>query len=90
MAIVAQLVEPRFVVPVVVGSSPIDRPIYKLCFCRVFFMFIDRALRFEPVLFRKVRFLAHLLHFGQVIVTFVIYAVAGYYKLTKSESLRQK
>ena len=89
MANVAQLVEPRFVVPVVVGSSPIDRPIYKLRFGGVF-LYIDRALRFEPVLFRKVRFLAHLLHFGQVIVTFVIYAVAGYYKLTKSESLRQK
>ncbi len=27
MANVAQLVEPRFVVPVVVGSSPIVRPI---------------------------------------------------------------
>lgn len=27
MADVAQLVEPRFVVPVVVGSSPIVRPI---------------------------------------------------------------
>lgn len=29
MANVAQLVEPRFVVPVVVGSSPIVRPISK-------------------------------------------------------------
>lgn len=29
MADVAQLVEPRFVVPVVVGSSPIVRPIVK-------------------------------------------------------------
>ncbi len=26
MVVVAQLVEPRFVVPVVVGSSPIDHP----------------------------------------------------------------
>lgn len=28
MAEVAQLVEPRFVVPVVAGSSPVFRPIY--------------------------------------------------------------
>ena len=26
MAVIAQLVEPRIVIPVVVGSSPIDRP----------------------------------------------------------------
>lgn len=32
MANVAQLVEPRFVVPVVVGSSPIVRPIEALGF----------------------------------------------------------
>ncbi len=36
MANVAQLVEPRFVVPVVVGSSPIVRPIQTLGFPRVF------------------------------------------------------
>lgn len=38
MANVAQLVEPRFVVPVVVGSSPIVRPIKKLLFVRSFFI----------------------------------------------------
>lgn len=38
MAIVAQLVEPRFVVPVVVGSSPIVRPIKKLPLAGSFFM----------------------------------------------------
>ncbi len=39
MANVAQLVEPRFVVPVVVGSSPIVRPIYAPNF-RSFFLCI--------------------------------------------------
>ncbi len=33
MADVAQLVEPRFVVPVVVGSSPIVRPRLKKALC---------------------------------------------------------
>lgn len=36
MANVAQLVEPRFVVPVVVGSSPIVRPIHTLAGCLFF------------------------------------------------------
>ena len=36
MANVAQLVEPRFVVPVVVGSSPIVRPMLELCESGVF------------------------------------------------------
>lgn len=41
MANVAQLVEPRFVVPVVVGSSPIVRPRLKNGIClykEVFFV----------------------------------------------------
>ena len=29
VAVVAQLVEPRIVIPVVAGSSPVDRPIYQ-------------------------------------------------------------
>lgn len=38
MANVAQLVEPRFVVPVVVGSSPIVRPrLKKPCLLQGFF-----------------------------------------------------
>ena len=28
VAVVAQLVEPRIVIPVVAGSSPVDRPIF--------------------------------------------------------------
>ena len=40
MANVAQLVEPRFVVPVVVGSSPIVRPrFYKVSIFRHLFYF---------------------------------------------------
>ena len=38
MANVAQLVEPRFVVPVVVGSSPIVRPSYALILYQGFFL----------------------------------------------------
>ena len=53
MANVAQLVEPRFVVPVVVGSSPIVRPIYLALLLAEFFYANNRALRFEPVLLRK-------------------------------------
>ena len=37
MADVAQLVEPRFVVPVVVSSSLIVRPIYNLFYQVIFF-----------------------------------------------------
>lgn len=37
MADVAQLVEPRFVVPVVVSSSLIVRPIKKACILQAFF-----------------------------------------------------
>ena len=44
MADVAQLVEPRFVVPVVVGSSPIVRPIIRFLYKRIFFI-DDRSLR---------------------------------------------
>ena len=39
MADVAQLVEPRFVVPVVVSSSLIVRPIKKACEMQAFFVF---------------------------------------------------
>ncbi len=45
MANVAQLVEPRFVVPVVVGSSPIVRPSFYEVFGSdtFFFMFSGRS-----------------------------------------------
>ena len=49
MANVAQLVEPRFVVPVVVGSSPIVRPRLKRLVWGAFFI---QARRFLP----RVRF----------------------------------
>ena len=46
MANLAQLVEPRFVVPVVVGSSPIVRPrLKKSTFQKVLFLC---ELRFSP------------------------------------------
>ncbi len=38
MAKVAQLVEPRFVVPVVAGSSPVLRPIKNPLLVRGFFL----------------------------------------------------
>ena len=34
VAVVAQLVEPRIVIPVVAGSSPVDRPIFHTHFSR--------------------------------------------------------
>lgn len=71
MANVAQLVEPRFVVPVVVGSSPIVRPILNSAVAE-FFLCEQSASKVLAVLFRKARFLgkACQLHFGQVIVAF--------------------
>ena len=44
MAVVAQLVEPRVVIPVVVGSSPISRPIFFYIFLLTTFSKPYRAL----------------------------------------------
>ncbi len=50
MANVAQLVEPRFVVPVVVGSSPIVRPISKPRFSWAFvFLFLGSRTKVHLV-----------------------------------------
>lgn len=56
MANVAQLVEPRFVVPVVVGSSPIVRPRFKISTSKeVLFLYVFQVneARTEVRLARK-------------------------------------
>ena len=75
MANVAQLVELRFVVPAVVSSSLIVRPIFENPSVEGFFLRTIRLL-FEPVSFRKFRVNAQQLHFGQVIVTFALFRLS--------------